>query len=109
MDATHGFDADRGFHILWEDGERVFCRERSRDGSNSVLVARIAVEHPPPASYARLAHEFALRDQLSDAWAVQPKELLRADGRTVLVLADPGGEPLERLIVAPMEVGAVRV
>ncbi|WP_118178676.1 AAA family ATPase [Paraburkholderia phosphatilytica] len=107
MDATHGFDADRGFHILWEDGERVFCRERSRDGSNSVLVARIAVEHPPPASYARLAHEFALRDQLGDAWAVQPKELLRADGRTVLVLADPGGEPLERLIGAPMEVAAV--
>ncbi|CAB3661156.1 Serine/threonine-protein kinase PknD [Paraburkholderia sediminicola] len=72
-----------------------------------MLVARIAAEHPSPASLARLAHEFALRDQLGSAWAVRPKELLRADGRTMLMLEDPGGEPLERLVGAPMEAGSV--
>ncbi|MDN7177290.1 AAA family ATPase [Caballeronia sp. SEWSISQ10-4 2] len=107
MDTTHGFDAGSSLQILWEDGERVFCRERPRDGSDSVLVARIAAEHPLPASVARLAHEFALRDQLNGTWAVRPKELLWVDGRTVLVLEDPGGEPLERLIGAPMETGNV--
>ncbi|CAE6759899.1 Serine/threonine-protein kinase PknD [Paraburkholderia aspalathi] len=107
MDATHGFDPGSGLQILWEDGERVFCRWQPRDGGDSVLVARIAAEHPSPASLARLAHEFALRDQLGSAWAVRPKELLRADGRTMLVLEDPGGEPLERLVGAPMEAGSV--
>ena len=107
MNTTHGFDAGSSLQILWEDGERVFCRERPRDGGDSVLVARIAAEHPLPASVARLAHEFALRDQLNGTWAVRPKELLWTDGRTVLVLEDPGGEPLERLIGAPMETGNV--
>ena len=107
MDATHGFDAGSSPQVLWEDGERVFCRERSQDGSESVLVARTAGGHPSPASLARLAHEFALRDQLGGAWAVRPRQLLQAEGRAVLVLEDPGGEPLERLTGAPMEMGSV--
>ena len=110
MDATHGLDAGNSPQILWEDGERVFCREQSQDGNDSVLVARTVTEHPPPASLARFAHEFALRDQLGSAWAVRPEELRREDGRVVLVLEDPGGELLERLIGAPMEPGsALRV
>jgi PAS domain S-box-containing protein len=103
MDTTHGFDAGSSLQILCEDGERVLCRQRLRDSGDSVLAARIAGEHPLPASLARLAHEFALRDQLNGAWAVRPKELLWADGRAVLAFEDPGGEPLERLIGAPME------
>ena len=107
MDATHGFDAGSSPQLLWEDGERVFCRERSQDGSESVLVARTASEHPSPASLARIAHEFALRGQLGSAWAVRPRELLQAEGRALLVLEDPGGEPLERLTGAPMEMESV--
>ena len=107
MDTTHGFDAGSSLQILCEDGERILCRQRLRDSSVSVLVARIAGEHPLPASLARLAHEFALRDQLNGAWAVRPKQLSWADGRIVLVLEDPGGEPLERLTGAPMEAGNV--
>ena len=39
------------------------------------------------------------------AWAVRPLDLVRDAGRTVLVLEDVGGEPLDRLLGAPMEVG----
>ncbi|WP_217469091.1 hypothetical protein, partial [Paraburkholderia ultramafica] len=95
--------------IVWEDGERVFCRgQRPGYGSaNNVLIVRAATDHPLPASLDRLAHEFALKDELDGAWAVRPLELLREDGRTLLVLEDPGGEPLARLLGAPMELDSV--
>src|SRR5882757_11052057 len=32
-----------------------------------------------------------------------PRELIREGGRTMLVLEDPGGEPLERLLGVPFE------
>ena len=38
-------------------------------------------------------------------WAVRPLELVRDGGRAMLVLEDPGGEPLDLLLGAPMEVG----
>jgi hypothetical protein len=107
MNATHGSDAGSILQILWEDGERVFFRGRRPGGSDSVLIARAAAEHPSRTSLDRLSHEFALKDLLDGAWAVRPMELVHADGRTMLVLEDPGGEPLERLIGAPMEVGSV--
>jgi PAS domain S-box-containing protein len=97
------------FQILWDDGERIFCRGRRRGngGENNVLVTWPAAEHPLPASLERLAHEFGLKDELDGAWAVRPLALVREDGRPLLVLEDPGGEPLERLLGAPMEVGSV--
>ncbi|GJG95302.1 AAA family ATPase [Cupriavidus pauculus] len=91
--------------ILWDDGERVFCRERLDDGdTRHVLVARPAVEHPSPATLERLAHEFDLRDELDAAWAVQPLSLVRRGGQTALVLRDPGGQPLSKLLGQPMRV-----
>jgi len=93
-------------HILCEDGEHVLCRGRRSDkgGVGNVLTVRPAADHPSSASLDRLAHEFRLKDELDSAWAVRPLALLREEGRTVLVLEDPGGEPLERLLGAPMEV-----
>src|SRR3954453_20975293 len=91
--------------ILWDDGERVLCRGRrpGEGGSHNVLLVRPAAEHPSPASLDRLAHAFGLKDELDGAWAVRPLELVREGGRTLLVLEDPGGEPLARLLGAPME------
>ncbi|WP_154671760.1 AAA family ATPase [Paraburkholderia sprentiae] len=95
--------------ILWEDGERILCRgwHPGHGGGHSVLVARAAAEHPPPASLDRLAHEFGLKDELDGAWAVRPLELVREGGRMLLVLEDPGGEPLARMLGAPMPVESV--
>jgi serine/threonine protein kinase len=92
---------------LWEDGERVLCRGW-RNGANSrriaVLAVVLAAERLTPANLDRLAHEYGLKDELDSAWAVRPLELVRERGRSLLVLEDPGGEPLDRLLGRPMAV-----
>ena len=52
-----------------------------------------------------LEHEHSLWAELDPAWAVLPIELTQHEGRTVLVLEDPGGEPLAQLVGTPMEMG----
>jgi PAS domain S-box-containing protein len=79
------------------------CRE-SIDGQRKiVLVALPAAEHPSPQNLDRLAHEFGLMEELNGAWAAKPLELLHDRTRTILVLEDFGGDPLTRLMDAPME------
>jgi PAS domain S-box-containing protein len=92
--------------VLWEDGERVFCRgERRANGHGAAVLAVLpAAEHPAPATLDRLAREYGLKDELDGAWAVRPLELVRERGRTMLVLEDTGSEPLHRLLGPPMEV-----
>src|SRR5215469_6503078 len=101
---------DHGLEVLWDDGERVFCREPrlNEDGTlGNVLTVRLAAEHPTLASLDQLAHEYALREELDRAWAVRPLALVRERGRAVLMLEDCAGEPLDRLLGAPMELGRV--
>src|ERR1700756_1566488 len=92
--------------VLWEDGERVFCRGKSyADGDPAaVLVVLPAAEHPTPATLDRLAREYGLKDELDGAWAVRPLELVRDRGRIMLVLEDTRSEPLHRLLGVRMEV-----
>ncbi|HEX3527643.1 MAG TPA: serine/threonine-protein kinase PknK, partial [Thermoanaerobaculia bacterium] len=100
--------AAESLQVLWEDGERAFCRgsRLGADGSPiPVLVIVLTAEHPPPFALDRLVREYELKDELDSAWAVRPLELVRERGRTMLVLDDPGGEPLEGLLGAPMEAG----
>jgi serine/threonine protein kinase len=91
---------------VWGDGERVFSRARhpGHGGGKTVLIVRPAVERPPPGSFDRFAYEFSLRDELDSAWAVRPLELMHEGSRTLLLLEDPGGQPLELLLGAPMDV-----
>jgi serine/threonine protein kinase len=102
-------DEDNSLNASWEDGEFVFRRawRRAAGGKgDAVLVVLPAAEHPAPATLDRLAHEYGLKGDLDGAWAVRPLELVRERGRTMLVLEDPGGEPLDRLLSAPMEMGS---
>jgi PAS domain S-box-containing protein len=101
-------DPDGSSQVLWEDGERIFCRgwRIGHDGKRSaVLVVLPAAEHPSRSSFDRLAHEYALKDELDRTWAVQPLELTSDGARPMLVLEDTGGEALHRLLGAPMDVG----
>jgi serine/threonine protein kinase len=101
-----GAGGDSSLKILWEDGERVFCRREGRaDGYRGPALAVLpATEHPTPATLDRFAREYGLKDELDGAWAVRPLELVRERGRIMLVLEDAGGEPLHRLLGQPMEV-----
>ena len=99
---------DQSLQVLWGDGERVLFRG-SRLGAEGerrpVLAVLLAADRPPPLALERLAHEYELRNELDGAWAARPLEFVREDGRAMLVLEDPGGEPLARLLGQPMEIG----
>jgi predicted ATPase/signal transduction histidine kinase len=99
---------DNNMQILWDDGERLFCRQlrSGAGGGSSVLVARPAAEQPLPACLGRLSHEFALKDELEGSWAVRPLEMVREGAQLQLLLEDPGGEPLVRLLAAPMDINS---
>src|SRR5262249_37969633 len=93
---------------LREDDAFILYRtwHEGSDGTRQgVLVLVPATERPPPTVLNRLTHEYELRDQLEDSWAVQPRELVRELGRTYLVLDSPDAVTLDRLIGAPLEIG----
>jgi PAS domain S-box-containing protein len=103
-----GVYPDGDFQFLWEDGERAFYRgwRLGDDGDRSAaLFVLPAAEQPPRSSLDRLNHEYGLKDEVDGAWAVRPLALMHDGGRAMLVLEDAGGEPLHRLLGAPMEVG----
>src|SRR5262245_28118392 len=102
-----GAYSDGGSQVLWEDGERVFRRGWRLDdnGKRAVLLVMPAADQPSRSSLDRLTHEYELKDELDRAWAVRPLELVRDAGRTMLVLEDADGEPLDRLLGAPRQVG----
>jgi predicted ATPase/signal transduction histidine kinase/ActR/RegA family two-component response regulator len=92
---------------LRDDGEFGLYRVRRRSTADgrvqpALLVAPLR-EHTAPRSLRRLEHEYSLRAELDPAWAVVPVGLAGHQGRPVLVLEDPGGEPLDRLVGAPLE------
>ena len=94
------------FETLRRDGEFIVYRghrRRQTDASPpSVLAITPVLERPALASLRRMEHEYSLKAELDPAWAVRPLALASHEGRTMLVLADPGGEPLDRLLGQPM-------
>src|ERR1700704_3066147 len=93
--------------VLLEDGERILCRgwRDDGDGGTAMLAVLSASEHPAPAFVDQLAHEYGLKDELDGRSAARPLALVREHGRTMLLLEDPGGGPLARLLGRPMEMG----
>jgi PAS domain S-box-containing protein len=105
--SSFAIDTNDAFQFVWEAGECAYYRgwRLSAEGTReSVLVARPADAHPSQAVVDRLAHEYALADELDETAAVRPLLLVREHGLAALVLEDPGGEPLERF-ASPMETG----
>jgi PAS domain S-box-containing protein len=94
--------------VLWRDGERVLCRvwRETGDGAGTtVLAVRPASDPPAPGWFDRLAHEYALRNELESSWAARPLALLREHGLSVLLLDDAGDDPLARRLGRPIEPG----
>ena len=99
--------ADCRHETLREDGEFVLYRDQRRNSTNGLLHSTLVVaplrEHTAPRSLRRIEHEYSLRAELDPTWAVRPLALSAHQGRSVLVLEDPGGQPLDRLVGTPME------
>jgi PAS domain S-box-containing protein len=91
------------FEALRKDEEFILYRGRSEDAPVKVLVLWPVVEYPTPESLKRLEHAYSLREELNPRWAARPLTLARREGRPMLILEDPGGEPLDRLLGQPME------
>ena len=107
MFSSSGTD-DLPLDVLWEDGERIFCRIGRVDGRGErrdLIAVRSAAEGPASATIARLVHEYELRDYLDGAWAARPLELMKERGQVVLVLETKGSGPLDRLPVPAKDLG----
>src|SRR5277367_441394 len=63
-----------------------------------ILVVALTREQPSPQSLRRLEHEYSLAAELDPTWAARPLALSRHEGRTILILKDPGGEPLDQIL-----------
>src|ERR1700754_2906588 len=83
---------------LREGADFILYRGRQDCNPLPILVVAIKAEQPSPQSLRRLEHEYSLAAELDPSWAAQPLALTRPEGRTILVLKDPGGEPLDRIL-----------
>jgi serine/threonine protein kinase len=88
---------------LREDMECILYRGRSEGDSSQVLVLAPILDNPALGSLKRIEHEFSLRAELDPSWAARPLAFARHEGRTMLVLEDPGGECLDQLLGRPLE------
>src|SRR5580700_9729541 len=73
-------------------------RARQRGNDIPLLVVAPTAEQPSPQSLRRLEHEYSLAAELDTSWAAKPIALTRHQGRTILVIEDPGCEPLDCIL-----------
>jgi hypothetical protein len=71
-------------------------RARQHGNPSPLLLVAATADQPLPQSLRRMEHEYSLAAELEPTWAAKPLALRRHEGRTIPVLADPGGEPLDR-------------
>ncbi len=79
--------ADFTLYRCWQDGTPL-----------PLLALALSAEQTSPPGLRRLEHEYSLAAELEPAWAAKPLALARHEGRTILILKDPGGEPLDRAL-----------
>ena len=73
-------------------------RGRQHGNPSPVLAVALASEHPSSQVLRRLEHEYSLAAELGSAWEAKPLALTRHEGRTILLLMDPGGGPLDLVL-----------
>jgi predicted ATPase/signal transduction histidine kinase/GAF domain-containing protein len=84
---------------LLRAGELTLSRGSGKELPPILLVT---AENASLACLNRLEHEFTLGPELDAAWAAHPIELSRHRNRLALVLEDPGGTTLDRLLGRPL-------
>jgi serine/threonine protein kinase len=73
-------------------------------GNGLPPILLVAAEETSLGSVERLEHEYALKGELDAEWAARPVALTYYNDRMTLVLEDPGGTPLDRLLGRPLAI-----
>jgi serine/threonine protein kinase len=73
-------------------------------GNGLAPILLVAAEETSLGCVERLEHEYALKGELDADWAARPVALTHYNDRMTLVLEDPGGTPLDRLLGRPLDV-----
>lgn len=85
------------YRALWRGGT----------GAEQRVILKVLGPEHRPADVDRLRNEFELERALDVASVVRPLALDTFEGMPALVLTDFGGEPLDRILGAPVPVGEV--
>jgi predicted ATPase/signal transduction histidine kinase len=85
------------FEVLRQDEQFILSRGSSADGASRVLLRSPTSQHPALQNLKGLQKAYSFKDDLDSAWAVRPIEFANHWDRTVLVMEDPGGVPLDQL------------
>jgi PAS domain S-box-containing protein len=91
------------FEALRKEEDFILYRGRSRDDGSPVLVLAPLAEYPAPEILKWLEHAYSLREELDPRWAARPIGIARHWDRSVLVLEDPGGVPLDQSLSQPLD------
>ncbi|MGC1450188.1 MAG: sigma 54-interacting transcriptional regulator [Candidatus Sulfotelmatobacter sp.] len=83
---------------LREGADFTLYRGRQHGNPLPLLALALAAEQPSPQGLRRIEHEYSLAAELDPAWAAKPLTLTRHEAQTVLILEDPGGEPLDLVL-----------
>src|ERR1700730_924798 len=73
-------------------------------GSGLAPILLVAAVETSPGCVEGLEHEYALKGELDADWAARPIALTHYNDRMTLVLEDPGGTSLDRLLGRPLDV-----
>jgi predicted ATPase/signal transduction histidine kinase len=95
------------FENLRTDGELNLYRGSGTGELPPILVLAPVARQPAPEAIRQLEHEYSLLEALDSGCALKPLSLIRHEGRTMLILQDPGPEVfgLDRWLGQPMELG----
>jgi PAS domain S-box-containing protein len=86
------------FEALRKDEEFILYRGRSKGVASQVLMLWPIAEYAKADRLKRLENEYSLKEELDPSWATRPIGIATHWDRTVLILQDPGGLPLDHLL-----------
>src|SRR6202171_2983744 len=73
-------------------------------GAGLSPILLVAAEETSFGCVERLEYEYALKCELDPGWAARPMSLTHYKDRLTLVLDEPGGAPLDRLLGRPVDI-----
>jgi predicted ATPase/signal transduction histidine kinase len=90
--------------LVREDAEFILYRAHSKQlDPHSILLLSPSSNRPSPETLEKINHEYSLSSELDNIQALLPLAISSYDDKRVLVLEDPGGTPLNRVVEGPME------